>query len=681
MGGIGIAFQADGPREIWMSNDNRGLIQRGGLSVLLLYQHKTFCTKNKHGYFTVVFLYLLAAISSFKAWAEDPHTVDDIVVSASRIPTSGPHSPANSTVVFPGEIRHAQAVDALELLRYIPGLHIDKPGGNGGVSSVYLRGAEANYTQVLLDGVPVNDPTNTRGGSFDLSTIDLLSVARIEVLRGPQSAKYGSDAIAGIINFVSKRGTDQPRYTVFSRIGTGGGDTNSVSARGPINDRGRIATTITHVDAGSSSKEGSYSNSTANVRADWDSTDGGTLGFTFRVSESDAASFPDDSGGSRYSKLRIVDSRDSTEIVTGLRYSSDTSNLPKYSAGLSTYRRRELFDSAGISPGLRNAAGIPANSSETTFDRLELYLTRGFQWQRDFSIVFGTDLRREAGVSNGRLLIGGAPIDNRFVLRRQNFGWFVEGLWEGHPNWTINASARLDNPDAHKSVESFSMGSVYQLVASNTIFKILWGEGFKLPSLYALGNDLVGDPTLQPEEGQTIEFSILQSFRDGASEVRGSLFQSRYRNTIDFDTVLNTLVNRSAIDSRGGELMVSNTFGQQFSLEASVAYAKTSIRGSEEQLKNRARWKSGLNIQWIFSQPITWTASFLRVGEVPASSIPTGDVVLPAYSIVGTSAVWTPTPAWKFSISLENLFGATFDEGVGVSGPDFTTRLAARYGF
>ncbi|MFA5057013.1 MAG: TonB-dependent receptor plug domain-containing protein, partial [Opitutaceae bacterium] len=91
----------------------------------------------------------------------------------------------------------------VDALRGLPGVHIDQPGGPGGRSSLYLRGGEENYTIVLLDGVPVNNPTDSRGGGFDFGTLDAGEFATVEVVPGPVSARYGPDALSGVIKLTS----------------------------------------------------------------------------------------------------------------------------------------------------------------------------------------------------------------------------------------------------------------------------------------------------------------------------------------------------------------------------------------------------------------------------------------------------------------------------------------------
>ena len=110
-------------------------------------------------------------------------------------------------------------------------------GGRGGTGSLYLRGADPNYTLVLVDGVRVNDPTNARGGSFDFSTFDVADVERVEIARGPYSAVYGGDALAGVINIITRRAVFEQKKAHASLDAMGGAyDTREIalSAGGPV---------------------------------------------------------------------------------------------------------------------------------------------------------------------------------------------------------------------------------------------------------------------------------------------------------------------------------------------------------------------------------------------------------------------------------------------------------------
>jgi len=124
--------------------------------------------------------------------ASDSDIVEEIVVTGTRIPTPVDQLPSASTVITSEEIQTRQSASVTDLLRDTEGVHISQPGGRGGVPSLFLRGAEPNFVVVLIDGIRVNDPNNTRGGSYDFSTVTTGEIERVEIVQGPQSSVYGS---------------------------------------------------------------------------------------------------------------------------------------------------------------------------------------------------------------------------------------------------------------------------------------------------------------------------------------------------------------------------------------------------------------------------------------------------------------------------------------------------------
>ena len=120
----------------------------------------------------------------------------------------GEQAGSNVSVIDAETIQARNPGSVVDLLRDLPGVFVQQSGGRGSVVSLFTRGAKPNFTLVLLDGVKANDPTNTRGGSYDFSTLDLNDIERIEFVRGPASAIYGSDAVGGVINIISRRGGD-----------------------------------------------------------------------------------------------------------------------------------------------------------------------------------------------------------------------------------------------------------------------------------------------------------------------------------------------------------------------------------------------------------------------------------------------------------------------------------------
>ena len=141
------------------------------------------------------------------SWSQDTDdtTDEEIVVTATRLETSKKKVGSSISVISREEIEQRKEPYVLDLLRTVPGLDVVNTGSRGGNAAIFIRGAKSEQTLVLIDGIEIGDPMST-GRAADLSTLSTENIERIEVLRGPQSTLYGSDAIGGVINIITQRG-------------------------------------------------------------------------------------------------------------------------------------------------------------------------------------------------------------------------------------------------------------------------------------------------------------------------------------------------------------------------------------------------------------------------------------------------------------------------------------------
>jgi len=139
--------------------------------------------------------------------------IEEIVVTATRLATPQEEVGSSVTVITREEIESSQKATIFEILREVPGLDVVQNGGPGGVASVLIRGAKSEHTLVLIDGVEMNDPI-TPGRSYDFANVTVDNIERIEIVRGPQSTLYGSDALGGVINIITRKGEGKPEFFV-----------------------------------------------------------------------------------------------------------------------------------------------------------------------------------------------------------------------------------------------------------------------------------------------------------------------------------------------------------------------------------------------------------------------------------------------------------------------------------
>ena len=170
----------------------------------------------------------LAHRASAQEVASDTARIAPVVVTATRSPLPTGRTPASVTVVTGEQLRSEGITTVADALRTVPGLSIVQSGSYGGATSLFIRGGESKYAKVLVDGVPVNDA----GGAFDLSTLSTDNLDRIEVVRGPASVLYGSDAMAGVVQLFTRRGAGTVSGDVSARAGGFGSRDVEGSARG-----------------------------------------------------------------------------------------------------------------------------------------------------------------------------------------------------------------------------------------------------------------------------------------------------------------------------------------------------------------------------------------------------------------------------------------------------------------
>ena len=152
-----------------------------------------------------IIIVALALAPGYNAAAEpvdDQPDIEEIVVAETRL-AGDVFGVGESVAVDADGLSRTQPVDAEQLFQGLPGFSVSRPGGPGGVSEIFLRGAESNFTSVYVDGIRLNDSSNTRGGSFDFSTLGIYDVDSIDIASGAMSAVYGADAMAGVVRIRS----------------------------------------------------------------------------------------------------------------------------------------------------------------------------------------------------------------------------------------------------------------------------------------------------------------------------------------------------------------------------------------------------------------------------------------------------------------------------------------------
>ena len=261
---------------------------------------------------------LLLSLSLQSLAEETDDQMETIVVTGSRTSTNLSEIPSTISVISLDQIEAQNAVTVTDMLQNLPGVHVVQPSGQGGVARVFVRGGDQNLTLVLIDGVRVNDPIDTRGSAFDFSTVNMADIERIEIVRGPHSAVYGSDSLAGVINIITKGSVDEFGGSVFAEAGVDDFYRGAVDVAGPIGDGGGFSLRVATKDDGEPVTDTTFSGTSVSGRLSFADTDRWDMRLFGSYSDSEGTAFPEDSGGSRLAVLRDVDSRSAKDFTFGL---------------------------------------------------------------------------------------------------------------------------------------------------------------------------------------------------------------------------------------------------------------------------------------------------------------------------------------------------------------------------
>ncbi|MDF3022224.1 MAG: TonB-dependent receptor [Steroidobacteraceae bacterium] len=603
-----------------------------------------------------------------------------VVVTGSRVAARPDELGANITVLereyFDVE-KPAKLSDALER---VAGIHVDQVGGRGGTGSLYLRGADPNYTLVLVDGVRVNDPTNARGGSFDFSTFDMADVQRIEIARGPYSAIYGGDALAGVINIITRRAPlDDMQASLDASAGAFDTREIALNAAGPVAS-GTWSLGVSDTNEGAQIRGNEFESQRISAAYNTEYTEKTRLSLTARYAESERAGFPDDSGGYAFAAIRDAETRDAEETALGVSVEHDAGNAG-FSLALGYFNRDDHIDSPGVAPGVRDPFGVPPSVVDSSIERFTATFTGTQRLSEMFSLAYGAEYQREKGSSEGELDFGGGfTLPTSFDLERDSLAPFAEARMSTPFGLSAQAGVRVDKPDGQGSVTSPRLRVSYDLGDNGLRLAGSWGKAFKLPSLYALGHPLVGNPDLVPERGQSHELEISQSIADGKIQWSATWFESEFRNAIDFDSgPPPMLVNRNRVDTEGVELAGRYAVSEAWAVDGSVTHARSRIESTGGELRNRPDWRGGVGVHFSPLAALRFSASATYVGESFDSSIATGDLDLDAYTRIDVSAVWQLSEKFETWLAIDNLTDEKYQQFVGFESRGILPRAGVRF--
>ncbi|HEY7192247.1 MAG TPA: TonB-dependent receptor [Gemmatimonadales bacterium] len=459
----------------------------------------------------------LLALAMVMQQPKDTLVLKPVIVTATRVPVTADLVPASVTVLRGVDLASQGIRSVADALELVPAAHIVETGSYGGQTSLFVRGGESDYVKVLLDGVPLNQA----GGGIDLANLTTDNVDRIEIVRGPVSVLYGSDAMTGVVQIFTRRGAaTSPRVGAELRGGTYGTGEGAFDVSGGTQKVTYTARGSLFSSTGLYSYNNDYRNTvlSAALHANPDARTEATV--TYRYGD-DSYHFPTNGQGAPVDSNQRSAERGPLLSVSVTRSLSASLSA---TASASLKESRAFFNDEPDSPG-----------EDGTFWSRD-YLRRSgagglVTWRAHdkVSLMGGVEYEdeRQSGTSEFSASFGTFP--DSIAVQRNTTGFFTQAtLIVGRG--VMTAGGRRDDNSQFGSHGTYRVGLVYSL-AANTRIRASAGTGFKEPTFFenfAHGFTL-GNPDLDPERSQSWELGIE---RDGMAV---TYFDQRFRDLIEYN--------------------------------------------------------------------------------------------------------------------------------------------------
>ena len=547
----------------------------------------------------------------------------DVVVTAGATEQLQSRTGAPVTVIDEKTLEAINKLDVLEALRLVPAAQIVQVGQRGGTTSLFLRGGESNFTKVLIDGIPANDI----GGGFDFSQLTLAGVERIEVLRQTNSVIYGSDALTGVVNISTRRGTSRVPTLDYMIDGGSLGTFNNALSFGGVYKRFDYFSQYSYYTTDNDVPNNSYRNGTYAGRFGVAVGTGTNVSGTVRYLDGrvgnpnafDLYRIADDSvsdTNQTYISL-AADSQINPRWQTTVRFGSTNqeslysnptpSGIPFDPFGFGANYLGEtvtLTDAEGrtvTGQGILDYGGVYPSSFPSRTARQSLFGQATFQWTRDLAISAGGRFEHEAGYSDPDAV----PSDTR-----NNGGAFVEGRATLANRVYISAGIGVEHNEVFETAYTPRLSvAAYLRNPSNepigeTKVTLNAGKGIKAPSVYQGQNSLfvlvngtsagAGVDPLGPEESRSFDVGLEQAFAASRFRARVGYFNNTFENLLEFlsrtqlvaagvppnvaaSTDFGAYINSASFDAQGVELSADAAIGAGFRFGASYTFLDAEV--------------------------------------------------------------------------------------------------------
>jgi vitamin B12 transporter len=625
------------------------------------------------------------------ALAQQPDTtiLRPVVISATRTPIDKQVAPASVTVIRGEELQSRGITTVAEALSLVPGLSLVRSGSFGATTSLFARGGESDYVKVLVDGVPLNSP----GGAFDFANLTTDNVDRIEVVRGPASVVYGSDAVAGVVQLFTRRGVGAPRGFADIRAGTFSTVEGSAGVSGGSNTIGYSLGIANRQTDGALAFNNDYWNRTASGRLSL-APSFATVDLSARRTDA-AFHFPTDGAGN------IVDSnavRRDHRTVVGLDAAKHLTSRVDLRLVGAAMRLDGGSSNQPDSPG--DTTGF-YSEDDSRIERRSLDLRTDIRAVSNATVSLGAVLEREQARNSSASQFQTFPSSSTtFAAHRTNEAFYAQVVG-GVSKLTYTASGRVDdNGDFGNFVTG--RASLAVQMTPNASIRAAVGNAFKAPAFEETFSSAftIGNPDLDPE--RTMSWEASAEYRVASRLVTSvTYFDQRVRDLIQYvlggatTDFRGTNANLGEATARGVELEARAPMVGRFDLGANATFLRTRVTDAGngafgtfvngERLPRRPAQSGSVSADFRVAHNSKVGAAVRYVGRRDDRDFNADErIELSSYTLVDLSAELSLAPAGHALAPLtltgrvENLFDKKYEPAFGFRAPGTTVLVGVR---
>lgn len=578
------------------------------------------------------------------------YELDKIIISATKTEECQAKIGSSSTVITAGDIEQTGETSVPDILRNIAGISVMQSGPFGGAVYLYLRGSKSGDTLVMIDGIDVSDPVKS-DKSFDLAHLNAENIERIEVVRGPQSTLYGSDAMGGVINIITKKGRGRPKWQAKFEGGSHNTFQESLGLSG-AKDKLNYSFSLQRLDSGGISKaadgaeKDGYENTTLSTRLGYKVLEDANLDFVFRFADAqydfDDGAFLDD--------------------PNKMGWWRNISGKIAFDQNLKPFWDHKLSFSYSATARKYNDEPDPAHLTDNTHNWFKSNI-RKVEWQNNFrpadwsTLTCGVEYEEERGYGDGRSTndrINRKSLDNQ--------GYYIQNQFKFLDNLFITPGVRIDYYQLFDTEDTYKLSAAYLIPETKTKLKANWGTAFKAPSLYQLYLSNGGNPNLNPNESRSFDFGFSQGLRDNKASFDLTYFHNDFKNMITWDSGYKNVDN---VETRGLELSCFLKPAEPLTVKANYTYTETQDKDDNKELDKRPKNQASLNLNWAFLEKgnINFTATYVGHRWNESSNLNR----MKQYVKADLYGSYKPLKDLQIFAKIENLFDKQYQEIRGYS--------------